>query len=323
MRLIPIIPSCRKFVLLAVSIFVSLPIQGGGSDYDSIKLVVEGRAITNNEIEIEVFRELQRLKLSSTDQAKTKEIRKKVVNALIDDALLTARASELRIYISEETIDNDIDDFLRQRKLTQADFAEILDRENITLPTYRKKIENRLKKSRVLSREVRSKIEVTEEQLKALYDSQQESYIEVNARHILKAVESNASKEQEEKIRQEIVWIKDRIQEGKPFEEMADKYSDDPSVASNHGGLGYFKREDIVKEISDLAFQLPVNQLSDPVRSPFGYHLVEVLDKKREIKAPFEEMRNELYRQIARKEYSQKLKVYLDKLKKKASIVFY
>ena len=314
--------NCRILRILNVCILGFLSVKIHAFEYDTIKIVVNDQVITRNEIELRVFQELQQMDIAATDEIQTKKIRKKVVTDLIDEAVLTARANELQIFISDEMIDDNIDSFLQRNKLTQAAFAEILDREKITLSNYRKNIENRLKRNRVISREVRSKIDISEEQLRIIYDNQLEEYIEIKARHILKVVKSDMSKEQEEKIRQELIWIRDQIQDGKPFEKMADKYSDDPSVVNNHGNLGYFKREDIVREVSDAAFQLPIKKISEPVRSPFGYHLIEVVDKKKKIKKPFEDMRNELYQQAIQQEYPQRLRAYVDEWRKKASIIY-
>ncbi len=291
-------------------------------DFDSIKIIVNNQAITNNEIEIKVFQELQRQKIPPSDGIQIEKIREEVIEDLIDAAVLLSRAEELFISISDDMIDNEIDYFLKQRNLSQLAFESLLAQQQITLSSYRKNLENRLKRSRVIAREVRSKISIPEEQLKAIYDNQQENFIEVQARHILKVVKANDSKEKEEKAKQQLIWIKNQIQNGQTFIEMADKYSDDPSVANNHGDLGYFKREDIIKEVSDVAFSLAVGEISEPVRSPFGYHLIEVIDKKKELKKPFTEMRNKLYQQKMQEIYPKQLQAYLKKLRERASITF-
>ena len=307
---------------MAACLLGLLFVESYGIEYDRIEIVVNDRAITKNEIELAVFKELRRQKLASANGTETKEIRGKVVKRLIDEALLVSRADELHIFVSDEKIDGSIDFFLRRNKLTQAAFSEILDREKITLSHYRKDIENRLKRDRVIAREVRSKIDISEERLREMYGSRLEEYAEVRARHILKIVPADASKEQEEKVRQELIWIADRIRKGESFEAMADKYSDDPSVSNNHGDLGYFKREEIVREVADAAFRLPLNEIGPPVRSSFGYHLIEVVDKKKKTKRPFEEMRDELRREAVRQEYPQKLETYLGGLRERASIAF-
>lgn len=73
--------------------------------------------------------------------------------------------------------------------------------------------------------------------------------------------------------------IKSKIDNGEKFETMAAKYSKCPS-SQQGGNLGYFERGQMVKEFEDVAFNLPIGKVSDPVHTQFGWHLIKVYDKK-------------------------------------------
>jgi peptidyl-prolyl cis-trans isomerase C len=73
--------------------------------------------------------------------------------------------------------------------------------------------------------------------------------------------------------------LKTRIDRGESFEALAKKYSKCPS-GQNGGDLGYFERGQMVKEFEDAAFMLPIGQVSDPVHTQFGWHLIKVYDRK-------------------------------------------
>jgi peptidyl-prolyl cis-trans isomerase C len=106
---------------------------------------------------------------------------------------------------------------------------------------------------------------------------------EVRARHILVAVpQSNPTEEDYAKAKEKILAIKAEIDAGKPFEEAAAEYSDCPSKA--HGGdLGYFPRKDaMVEPFAEAAYALKVGEVSRPVRTQFGYHLIKVIDRSKE-----------------------------------------
>ncbi len=77
----------------------------------------------------------------------------------------------------------------------------------------------------------------------------------------------------------EAVELKNRIDKGESFEMLAQKYSKCPSGRSG-GDLGYFKRGQMVKSFEDVAFSLPVNEVSNPVETEFGWHLIKVYDRK-------------------------------------------
>lgn len=73
--------------------------------------------------------------------------------------------------------------------------------------------------------------------------------------------------------------IKSKIDSGASFESMAKKYSKCPS-GHNGGDLGYFEKGQMVKAFEDVAFNLPVGKVSEPVKTQFGWHLIKVYDKK-------------------------------------------
>ncbi|MDD3594126.1 MAG: peptidylprolyl isomerase [Candidatus Gastranaerophilales bacterium] len=106
-----------------------------------------------------------------------------------------------------------------------------------------------------------------ETQSKALYQKQPEA-TSVRAAHILVPSYDEA------------INVKQQIESGKiTFAQAAEKYSKCPS-GKNGGDLGYFTRGQMVPEFDKASFTLPVNTVSDPVKTQFGYHLIEVLDRK-------------------------------------------
>lgn len=102
--------------------------------------------------------------------------------------------------------------------------------------------------------------------------------LEVNASHILLRLDPNASPQQEEEVLNKIRKIRQEIIDGKDFAQAADEYSEDPSVETNHGELGYFTAFMMVYPFENAAYETPVGEISEPVRSQFGYHLVKVND---------------------------------------------
>lgn len=99
-----------------------------------------------------------------------------------------------------------------------------------------------------------------------------------HVRHILlKPNEILSDKEAKQKIED----IKERLDHGTPFEEMARQYSDDGS-ASNGGDLGWLNPGDTVPAFEQVMNQLGVNEISNPVRTPFGWHLIQVLERRKQ-----------------------------------------
>lgn len=103
---------------------------------------------------------------------------------------------------------------------------------------------------------------------------------EVDASHILLRVDENATPEQEKEILASIKNIREEIINGKDFEEAAAEYSEDPSAKENKGQLGYFSAFMMVYPFENAAFETQVGEISEPIRSRFGYHIIKVNDKR-------------------------------------------
>jgi len=103
---------------------------------------------------------------------------------------------------------------------------------------------------------------------------------EVDASHILLRLEPNASAAKEAEVLAKANSIRGEILAGKDFGEAAVEYSEDPSAKENKGHLGYFSAFMMVYPFENAAFETPVGEISEPVRSKFGYHLVKVNDMR-------------------------------------------
>jgi peptidyl-prolyl cis-trans isomerase C len=124
---------------------------------------------------------------------------------------------------------------------------------------------------------------------------------EVHARHILFRVndpnDQAASKAAEDKVKNTIA----RIKKGEDFATLAKALTEDPSGKQDGGDLGYFTREQMVPEFSEVAFKLEKGQVSDPVKTQFGWHVLKVEDKRMREPPPFEKVRGEIEQFASRK----------------------
>ena len=120
-------------------------------------------------------------------------------------------------------------------------------------------------------------IEFNEQQIEELYRRMK---LEVDASHILLGVNKDASPEEEQEVLDKIKNIRKQIIAEKPFEDAAVEYSEDPSAQTNKGHLNYFSAFTMVTPFEDAAFNTPVGEISEPVRTDFGYHLIKVHDTR-------------------------------------------
>ena len=123
---------------------------------------------------------------------------------------------------------------------------------------------------------------------------------EVHARHILFRAptgDDKAGKEAEDKVKAVIV----RLKKGEDFAKVAGEVTEDPSGKANGGDLGYFTKEQMVPEFSEAAFKLEPGQVSDPVKTQFGWHVIKVEDKRTKPAPKFEDVKPQIENFVMRK----------------------
>jgi len=143
---------------------------------------------------------------------------------------------------------------------------------------------------------------ITNNLTRKYYDQHGQQFSEVHASHILVKNEEEAKD------------IKKQLDKGADFSELAKKHSKDPSAAQNAGDLGFFTRDRMVKPFSDKAFSMKINQISDPVKTQYGYHIIKVLEIKPAKK--FEELDESGIVNVKRAIFNEEM----DRLKAKAKI---
>lgn len=164
---------------------------------------------------------------------------------------------------------------------------------------------------RYLQKTVQPKL--TDKNVKNFFEKNKTRYSldEVHAYHVLLKTESEAKE------------VYEKAKKGEDFEVLAKKYSKDPSAAQNMGDLGFFTRARMVPQFSDAAFSLKAGEISKPVKTPFGYHVIKVVEKKNGKSVKFDEVKEQVRGDfqnesindlIASLKKSNKVTVYEDKI---------
>jgi peptidyl-prolyl cis-trans isomerase C len=147
---------------------------------------------------------------------------------------------------------------------------------------------------------------VTDEAMHKVYDDatkQMQPEQEIHARHILVPTEDEAKA------------IEDQLKKGADFATLAKEKSKDPGAADG-GDLGYFTKEQMVAEFSDVAFKLDKGQISDPVHTQFGWHIIKVEDKRVKPTPTFDQVKVQLENYVAHRAQAE----MVDNLRKTAQI---
>jgi peptidyl-prolyl cis-trans isomerase D len=147
----------------------------------------------------------------------------------------------------------------------------------------------------------KAKVEIAAEELKDYYDSQPDEFETpktVEARHILLKLAPDADAEAVQQKLEQANKIVALAREGKDFAELATQYSEGPTK-SNGGYLGTFKKETMVKPFADKAFSMTAGQISEPVRTQFGWHIIKVEKVNPATQASFDEVQTKISDKLA------------------------
>jgi len=146
-------------------------------------------------------------------------------------------------------------------------------------------------------------IKVSEEEIEDSYRENRSEYWRpqrIRARHILLKLPPDPSPEEERRIKEKAEGLIKKLKEGQDFAELAKKYSEDPATAKNGGDLGYFLPTEMVAPFRNAVLELKKGEISPPVRTPYGYHIIKVEDIQEAHILSLDEVREEIRQRLAK-----------------------
>jgi peptidyl-prolyl cis-trans isomerase C len=165
----------------------------------------------------------------------------------------------------------------------------------------------------------------TDSDVRTYYDENPDLFKEpeqVKASHILILVEQGADDATRKDALSRIRGVQQKLRDGADFAEMAREFSEGPS-GPNGGDLGYFARGQMVPPFEEAAFALPVGRVSDVVETQFGFHLINVTDRRPEQKFAFEEVEENIRNRLRGEQAQVVMGDYVEELRASAEIEFF
>lgn len=206
-------------------------------------------------------------------------LRENLLNSLIQNQVILNKANEADLGDIDSKVDEQIS--MEKEFIGEDVFQENLDDLGITEEQYKE-----ITKDNILVSEYRAQrmaeYEITDEEIEEFYNTHKDALVQANARHILVETEEEAKN------------AKERIDNGEDFGEVAKEISQDPGSAVNGGDLGYFVKGQMVAPFEDFVFSSEIGEISDPIKSDFGYHIIEVVD----VKSSLEDFKDEIDGQL-------------------------
>jgi len=287
---------------LALATVLGWPAAGHAVVINRILATVDGEPITVRDVERFTTANLRGRQLSTANQAA-------VLDAVIMDRIVTKEASAQGLVVRDQDVDRYIEAIKERNRITDEQLQQALQQQGISMDRYRQQIREEIQRQQLVSREIGGKVSVTPEDVQRYYDAHREEFTtaeRIEVAHILFVLRPDATGDQIAAAMARAEDVRTRVAGGADFAELAAQYTEDGSGPQG-GNLGWFKAGELLEPLERAAAQLKVGQVSPPVRTPVGVHLVKLLAREGEshesLDAHADEIKQRLYAQALDERY--------------------
>jgi peptidyl-prolyl cis-trans isomerase SurA len=263
---------------LFLFLFFLLSQTAGATLVDQLIVVINGEPYTLSNLNNFAGTKMNR-DFPSGDLSQLNDVDREVLEGFITEKLLNAEAREAGIVISDAEVDRYIEQVKKNNRLSDDDLRTVLTREGHTLASYRASIKAEMEKSEIIDHQVRRRVNISDDDVERYYKlngAKFRSNERARISHILLALAEDAPPDQVKSVMARGQDLYRRIAAGEDFAALARQYSE--GAGREQGGeIGWIKRGTLVAGIEALAFEkLSVGQVSEPLRTGMGVHLVKL-----------------------------------------------
>jgi len=269
---------------------------------------------------------VDRIKASNYSYEKERQmlfkLRENALNMLIEQKLADQEIKRYKISVSGQEINNAIEGIKKTTFITDEELREELKRQGLTLEEYRKQIKEEILREKLISREVKSKIVITSEDIKAYYKNHKDLYSEkkrYHLRNIIMKVAANADETEKLIIFKKIEAVLSELKKGEAFDKLARVYSDSP-LASEGGDLGLFEIKDLSPQLQEAVKELKEGEYTPVLDTDQGYQILYVQEIKKYPGKTLEESTSAISQKLYKDTVNIKYASWLKDLKSRSHI---
>ncbi len=284
--------------------------------------VVEGAPIKKDEVEnrFAMMLSSQGIPAEAVPEAQKVIVYHKILDQLIVEKLIDKRAAGEKV--TDEEVATTFDRF-KKNFGSEEEMAKQVAEHGQTLDQIKTDIKASLREQHWVDSQIKDKVDVSDAEAADYYKSNPDKFThgeQVRASHILVSVPQDAKPEVVAEKQKQAQEIADRVKKGEDFGKLAEQLSEDPSAKENKGDLNFFDKEQMVPEFSTAAFAMKKDEISNPVRSQFGFHVIKVTDRKAAETTPLDQAKPQLLAMLKRQKQQSEFKKLVDGIREKADV---
>ncbi len=264
-------------ILLALSGFGYVNLHA--ETLDEVVAIVEDDVILSSELRKEMLTIKQRIEASGTQMPPDYVLRKQVLEKMIVEKLQRQLAERAGISVSDEMLNSAVADIAQRNNMSLDEFRAELDRQGIAFPTFLENMRNEISVNQLRGREIGGRIKVSDKEVEHYEETQEkigEEAVQYHLGHILIAVKEAASATEIQEAQKKTDALVKKLRAGQDFAQTAISSSNDNNALKG-GDLGWRTQGNIPSLFSDVVVHMAKGDVSDPIRSPSGFHIIKML----------------------------------------------
>ena len=325
---------CRCCPALLVSFMLACPV--GAEVVDRVVAEINNDVVTLSEVEEAgkgVFRRIA-LEVPAQDRLKAiDQVRRDILANLIDKKLIEQEAARQGIVVSEEEVDQAFEQVVLSNNLDRDDFLQQLEETGMSEAQYRNNLRIQIYQNKLLTRDVSSKIIITEEAILDYYDTTYTKLIPEGGYYLLQigigwgeteGIELDPGDLEERKLaaRERAERVHRLAVNGNDFKELARKFSDLPSAAEG-GDIGVFDENEMASYMRAAVTSLKPGEVSRIIETPVGFQFFKLLSSKEGgivMQAPYAEVKEEIREKLFNKALKSEFDEWIEAIRESAYI---
>ena len=313
-------------LVLCCSVFTRLVLAGDAEVVDRIIAIVSDEIITLSELN-EIYQpQVDRIKSMGyplrEERKRLFKLREEMLWSLIYQKLADQEIKEKKLKVSDAELNKTIERFKEDKLLSDGELRTYLGEQGVTEEEFRNNLRKSILKDKLLSYEVRSKIVITQEDIKTYYDSHISAYgaeKEYHLRNIAMSVPASADEKTRQAVFSEMEKISKALNEGQSLNSVADKYSNTPYSLIG-GDLGTFKLNELSPKLQEAVADKKAGEYTSVMEADFGYQLLFVQEIIEVEGKSLEKASADIREKLNNEKLDEKYREWLENLKEKSHI---
>jgi peptidyl-prolyl cis-trans isomerase SurA len=296
-----------------------------GRVLNRVAATVNGDVVTLRDLEQRAGASLERVEALPPGPARERaraDALRAAFDQLVAERLFEGQAAALGVEVGDGEVDAAIDEIKRRNKLDDDALDQALAQQGMDRASFRKAVKRDLESMRILQVKVRNQVKVTDEDVKAYWQSHPQEFRqdeEVRVRHVFLALPATAGAEDAARVEAKAARVLARARDGEDFAALARAESEGPS-ARDGGDLGWLRRGQIQAELEKVAFALSPGAVSGVVRTRAGLQIIKVEERRGGGARPFDEVKEEIRARLMNDQAESYRNQFVAELRKEATI---